>query len=284
MDIQNLDHIDFDTLFHGFENAFSDYEIHFDKEEVRSMLTRRGYNPRLSFAAFDENKIVAFTFNGIGMFNGIPTAYDIATGTAKDYRRQGIAGKIFNYSMPFLKEAGIKQYLLEVLQSNDKAISAYRQMQFDTSREFDCFRQNISEIRNLDTYARDTDILLKPTDTDAVRDARSFCDFPPSWQNSIESIERGRSGLTCIGAFHAGRLVGYSVSDSNTGDLTQISVLKEYRRKGIATQLLRKTVALATTGFIKVLNIPSADHTLHRFLADKNIGLINRQFEMVRSF
>lgn len=31
-------------------------------------------------------------------------------------------------------------------------------------------------------------------------------------------------------------------------------------------------------------NSRMADHTLHRFLADKNIGLINRQFEMVRSF
>lgn len=104
MEIRNLEHIDFDTLFHSFKPAFSDYEIHFEKEEVRSMLKRRGYNPCLSFAAFDNGEIVAFTLNGIGTFNNIPTAYDTGTGTLKAYRRQGLAAKIFNYALTYLKE------------------------------------------------------------------------------------------------------------------------------------------------------------------------------------
>ena len=31
MEIRSLENIGFDTLFEGFSNAFSDYEIHFDK-------------------------------------------------------------------------------------------------------------------------------------------------------------------------------------------------------------------------------------------------------------
>ena len=38
MEIRNLEHTDFETIFHGFKKAFADYEIHFEKEEVRSML------------------------------------------------------------------------------------------------------------------------------------------------------------------------------------------------------------------------------------------------------
>lgn len=49
MEIRNLEHTDFDTLFHGFEKAFADYEIHFEKEEVRSMLKRRGYKSLFKF-------------------------------------------------------------------------------------------------------------------------------------------------------------------------------------------------------------------------------------------
>ncbi|MDE6461345.1 MAG: GNAT family N-acetyltransferase [Muribaculaceae bacterium] len=98
-----LEHIDFDTLFQSFEKAFADYEIHFEKDEVRSMLNRRGYNPRLSFAAFVNDEIVAFTLNGTGTFNGIPTAYDTGTGTLKKYRGNSIARKIFTHSIPFLK-------------------------------------------------------------------------------------------------------------------------------------------------------------------------------------
>lgn len=45
MEIRDLGNTDFETLFQGFENAFSDYEIRFQKDEVYSMLKRRGYLP-----------------------------------------------------------------------------------------------------------------------------------------------------------------------------------------------------------------------------------------------
>ncbi|MDE7470362.1 MAG: GNAT family N-acetyltransferase, partial [Paramuribaculum sp.] len=103
MKIRSLEDIDFDHLFRGFEKAFSDYEIRFDKEEVRCMLVRRGYNPRLSFGAFDGDEMVAFTLNGIGLFNDIRTAYDTGTGTVAEYRGRGLAGEIFAYSLPYLR-------------------------------------------------------------------------------------------------------------------------------------------------------------------------------------
>ena len=281
MKIKSLEHIDFDTLFRGFENAFSDYEIRFDKEEVRSMLIRRGYESCLSFAAFVDDEIVGFTLNGIGRFNGLLTAYDTGTGTVKSHRGQGLAGKIFNHSLPFLKEAGIRQYLLEVLQSNYKAINVYCKMGFETTREFDCFRQKITEIKNLDTCTPDAGFRIETIDTDVVGNARTFCDFIPSWQNSFESIERSKSGLTCIGAFYSARLVGCCVIDCRTGDLTRIAVDNEFRRKGIASALLNKAVSMMQTDFIKVLNIPADDISLHSFLNDRNIPLMNRQFEMI---
>ena len=216
MEIMTLEHIDFDTLFQSFEKAFADYEIHFEKDEVRSMLNRRGYNPRLSFAAFVNDEIVAFTLNGTGTFNGIPTAYDTGTGTLKKYRGNSIARKIFTHSIPFLKKEGISQYLLEVLQNNNKAIAVYRQMNFEVTREFDCFRQII---KHIDNQTVNTDCLIKQVDTNYIRLAQRYCDFDPSWQNSIESIERGISELTCLGAFINDKMVGHCVFDVHTGDL-----------------------------------------------------------------
>ncbi|MDE6134881.1 MAG: GNAT family N-acetyltransferase [Muribaculaceae bacterium] len=281
MEIRNLSHIDFDSLFRAFEDAFCDYAIHFEKEEVRSMLARRGYEPRLSFAAFVEDRIVAFTLNGIGLFNGIPTAYDTGTGTVKEFRGQGIPGKIFDYSLPFLKQAGVKQYLLEVLKNNRTAIDIYRRMQIETVREFDCFRQNIDGICNLDTTGHALGISMEPIDSAAVCASASFCDFLPSWQNSVESIERGRKGLSCVGAFLSGKLVGYCVSDSATGDITQIAVKKDCRRRGIATLLLRHAISRMETGCIKVLNIPSENVSMRAFLESKNISMASAQYEML---
>lgn len=277
MEIKNLEHTDFDTLFYGFEKAFADYEIHFEKEEVRSMLIRRGYNPKLSFAAFVNNEIVAFTLNGTGTFNGIPTAYDTGTGTVKEYRGQSIAGKIFTYSIPFLKEAGISQYLLEVLQNNPKAIAVYRRMIFEVTREFDCFRQTIELIDNRKV---NTDCIIEQVDTDSIRQTQHYCDFEPSWQNSIESIERGISELTCLGAFLDGKMVGHCVFDVHTGDLSQMAVQSEYRRRGIASRLLQEALVRLETDFIKVLNVSSDNQTMPAFLQSKNIPLASKQFEM----
>lgn len=278
MEIRNLENTDFETLFHGFENAFSDYEIRFEKEEVRSMLTKRGYNPQLSFAAFDNGEMVAFTLNGTGTFNGIPTAYDTGTGTTKEYRGKGIAGRIFSHSIPFLKEAGIRQYLLEVLQNNRKAIAIYRRMNFETTREFDCFRQSIEQI---DNPKANTDCTIRPIGTDCVRQAQEFCDFCPSWQNSIESIERGMPYMVCLGAFIDRKMTGHCVFDVHTGDLVQIAVRSEYRRKGIASRLLHEAALRMKTDFIKTLNIDSDYPAMRAFLESKNISLASKQYEMV---
>ncbi|MDE5972182.1 MAG: hypothetical protein K2G94_05490 [Muribaculaceae bacterium] len=107
MEIMTLEHIDFDTLFQSFEKAFADYEIHFEKDEVRSMLNRRGYNPRLSFAAFVNDEIVAFTLNGTGTFNGIPTAYDTGTGTLKNTEETASPERFSPIQSLFLKKKAL---------------------------------------------------------------------------------------------------------------------------------------------------------------------------------
>ena len=281
MEIRSLENISFDALFEGFSYAFSDYEIHFDKSEVQSMLKRRGYVPKLSFAAFEGGKIVAFTLNGIGMFKGIQTAYDTGTGTVKEYRGCGLAGEIFRYSLPFLRQAGIRQYLLEVLQNNHKAITLYRRMQFDTTREFDCFKQSIANIDKIHSVNQCANLRIGLIDVDTVRQAQTFCDFYPSWQNSIESIERAASDLTCIGAFDLYELVGFCVFDRKSGDLTQIAVKEEYRRQGVASQLLCEVIRQMCADFVKVINVPSDNLSLPAFLKSRNIPLMNKQFEMV---
>lgn len=278
MEFRSLEHVDFDTLFHGFERAFADYEIHFEKEEVRAMLTRRGYDPKLSFAAFDNDEIVAFTLNGIGTFDGFATAYDTGTGTVKEYRGQGLAGKVFEHSLPYLRESGIRQYLLEVLQNNSNAIAVYRRMNFATTREFDCFRQKIEDIAGADNRA--DDCIIEPVEMDFISRNQDFCDFLPSWQNSMESIRRGESGLLFLGAMIGGKAVGFCVFDPCSGDLTQIAVKNQFRRRGIASMLLDKAKKRMKTDFIKVINVSAEDQTLHPFLENRNFAPGSSQYEM----
>ena len=65
IEIKNLEGISFEQIYTAFKSAFSDYEISVDKTELKSMLKRRGFNPALSFGAFYDDNIVAFTVNTI---------------------------------------------------------------------------------------------------------------------------------------------------------------------------------------------------------------------------
>ena len=281
MTIKSLTKTDFDTIYQAFSQAFADYEFQRNKEELQTMLKRRRFNPDLSFAAFDGDEIVAFTLNGIGVFNGISTAYDTGTGTLKEYRGKGLATKIFEYSIPFLKEAKIEQYLLEVLQHNTKAVSVYRNLGFETTREFNYFIQKNEEIR-IEFQTADMPFLIQQIDIETFHSLSDFWDFHPSWQNSFESIKSTSEDFVSFGVFDNQKLVGYCVFEPVSGDVTQIAVHKQYRRKGIATLLLNEIIKLNKNNAIRVVNTDILCSSITNFLKAKNITVSGKQFEMIK--
>lgn len=281
MEIKSLIETDFDTIFRAFNQAFADYEIQLDRQQLQTMVKRRGFNPGLSFAAFEGNEIVAFTLNGTGNFNGIETAYDTGTGTLKEYRGKGLATQIFEYSTPYLREQNIKQYLLEVLQHNTKAVSVYKNIGFEVSREFNYFRQENKKIKN-DIKTSDIPCSIKQINIRDFDFLPDFRDFYPSWQNSFESINRASNDFVSLGAFIQNKLAGYCVFEPVSGDITQIAVDKQYRREGIASLLLREMTGLNKNQAVKIINTYISCSSITAFLKSKNIEITGMQYEMIR--
>ena len=279
--IKSLLNTSFEVLYESFSKAFKDYEIQLNKDELIEMLQRRGFNAALSFGAFDNNELVAFTFNGIGNHNGIKTAYDTGTGTVKEHRGRGLATQIFEYSIPHLKEAGIKQYLLEVLQHNQAAISVYQKLDFKIEREFNYFVQKRDEVK-LKPKKSSIDYVIQPIEFDSLMDYSHFCDFMPSWQNSLEAIKRRIDTFLLTGAFYNEKLVGYCVFEPNSGDITQIAINKEYRRSGIGTMLLKNAMSHNEHTHIKCTNTQLECSAITRFFAAQNMDESGKQFEMIR--
>lgn len=280
MEIKSLADTRLETIFKAFNSAFSDYEVQYNFDELKSLWLRRGYKPDLSFAAFEGNDIVAFTLNGIGTFKGLLTAYDTGTGTLPDYRGQGLATKIFEYSIPFLKRNGVHQYVLEVLQHNAKAISVYQSLGFEKTREFNYFMQNndnvcVRSVEESSFELRRIDVL----DEDIVS---CFWDFNPSWQNSFESIKRAYDNFIFLGAFNNQTLIGYAVFDPSSGDVTQIAVDQQNRRCGAGSLLLKEICKLNKHQIIKLVNTEIECLTITQFLESHNIIPKGKQFEMIR--
>lgn len=281
MEIRSLADTPFETIYAAFNAAFADYETQWDALQFKSMLTRRGFSPGLSFAAFEDGKIVAFTLNGTGMYNGLSTAYDTGTGTLKDYRGQGLAARIFEHSIPFLKQVGIQQYVLEVLQNNAPAVAVYRKSGFEVTREFNYFISDKEQMKGGPHEVPSGWMIesFRITDPEALTD---FWDFSPSWQNHFESLERAADHFETVGVFDGVNLLGYCTIEPDSGDIAQLAVHKAHRRKGIASLLLQEVRQLNPHGRFKLINTDIRCTALTAFLEAKNIPLSGRQFEMIK--
>jgi len=280
---KSLKGISFDLIFEAFDNAFTDYEIQFKKEEVRAMLHRRGFVPELSFAAFNQDEIISFTLNGIGLFNGVKTAYDTGTGTIKEFRGRGLASKIFTHSIPILKEAGVSSYVLEVLQHNTSAVSVYKKLGFQVSREFNYFSEP-KDVFQFRVKELPSDYSIHQIDETYFKFVSDFWDFTPSWQNSLEAIMRKSDDFKKIGVFKEQQLIGYCIFEPISGDISQLAVDKNFRRKGIATNLIQEVLKFTTSNSVKMINTDVKCESITEFMKSGSVAPKGKQFEMMLEF
>lgn len=281
MEIKNLANLPTDIIYGAFSKAFFDYSaISLNLESFTQLIERRGFCPELSFGAFADGELVSFTLNGIGLYQGIKTAYDTGTGTVPDFRGQGLARRIFLESKPALKAAGINQYLLEVLQDNFKAVPLYRSMGFETIREFQYFSTKADSVKP-NPGPKAQSFILKSSLIPDPDTLTPFHDFHPSWQNSFESISRRPQDFRFIGAYHHELLAGYGISDPSTGDITQLAVDKNFRRQGIATAILKELLLINNFETIKIINTVKDCTSINGFLQHQGLSPAGSQFEMI---
>lgn len=286
MEITSLDRTAPDVLYAAFAEAFADYGIALAPHLFRNMMQRRGFDPSLSFAAFDAGRIAAFTLNGIGLHEERATAYDTGTGTLPAYRGRGLAAEIFEYAIPHLKRAGIRQYLLEVLQDNTKALNVYRKLGFETTREFNFFirEKSLTNLRDTPPSAATEEFESRRIPIDEIGLFAPFEDFRPAWQNSDDAIRRAPEAFVCTALYCGRQPVGYCVVEPATGDIPRIGVDRRYRRRGLGTRLLREAAALIESDKVRIINTDTRDEAMTGLLAASGIPITGKQFEMIREF
>ena len=247
---------DFDAVFEAFTAAFSDYVVPFSptREQLAEMLRRRGWSPEASPAAFDGGRMVAFTLNGIEGDRG----YDSGTGVVPTHRRRGLARELMLRSIELLRARGCKTYVLEVLDNNGKAVELYRSLGFVETRGLQSWR-------------------LERAGNEEFSEGRAhpeWMDVEPSWQNSTASIARAGERPTILGDADS-----YAILFPSNGDLAQLAVRPEARRKGLGTRLLHAAAAVAGKP-LRIINVDERDHGIARFLETAGATWLVRQLEM----
>ncbi|MCM1333298.1 MAG: GNAT family N-acetyltransferase [Bacteroides sp.] len=264
IEFRSLSATSMENIIEAFQKAFGDYAVKFESREIQSMLRRRGFRKDISFAAFDGDEICSFLLNGYGVYAGESCCYDCGTGTLPLYRGMGLAGKLFQVSLPELRNAGVENYILESLISNETAVNIYRKNGFEIVATYNCYNQSIDNLRL--SPGLSVDVSIERIGADALRGMTEFCDFVPSWQNSIESIERAADELIILSALHEGKRIGYCVYDAYSGDIAQIAVDKSFRRRGVGRFLLYSAIQMSESGRVKILNIDAGCQSLSGFV------------------
>lgn len=98
----------------------------------------------------------------------------------------------------------------------------------------------------------------------------------PSWQNSSASIARANDPHVTLGNDD-----GYVIVFPGNGDVPQLAVRREARRKGLGTELLRAAAEVAGKA-LRMMNVDERDAGIAAFLERSGATKFVRQFEMVR--
>lgn len=273
---------DFDALYETFSEAFSDYVFPFALTETqfRNHINLNAVDISRTAGFFDRGKLVGFSLNGFGKWEGRETVYDAGTGVIPSARRQGVSQAMFEMMLPRFKENGIEQCLLEVIATNSAAITLYEKLGFEPVRKL-ALLQCDGDVNTPDLSARDV-IIDQITEPD-WKLLSTFWDGKPSWQNSIEAVERSFGLKRMLGAFHAGQCIGYIVFSANFGRVAQFAVDKKYRCRGVGTALVSKMREMTAPGYsLQVLNIDTSLDNACRFF--RNRGFYERltQHEMLK--
>src|SRR5580765_3997986 len=82
----------FTRLYDAFLEAFSDYVVPFalTGEQFRNHIIVTAVDLERTVGCIDDGKLVGFSLNGFGEWEGTSTVYDAGTGVVPAWRRKGI--------------------------------------------------------------------------------------------------------------------------------------------------------------------------------------------------
>lgn len=280
MQYQTLENIDISRIHQAFLKAFSDYQVSVGMplEAFKMMLKRNGFLPGLSVGAFAEGELVGFVLNGVRDWEGEKTIYDLGTGVIPAFRRKGITSVLLELVRNLCLENNIGRYQLEVIQDNENAVSLYKNQGFQVCRALNCYRVEYKEREPRENMAWK---LLHPEKLSEEQWAvlKRFWNYPPSWQNAVDSVCAISESFFYTLAEMNGELIGYGVM-SKGGDLVQLAVKPEYRRKAAATEILYDLQRQTQKQKMTALNVDGRDIVSDSFLRKMGFDIFVKQYEM----
>jgi len=271
-------------LHRAFLEAFADYAMDVGGTTEERLLLRMKKNSvdyDVSPGLYDSDRLVGFTLIGIDTWGRRLTAYDAGTGIVPGFRKQGWARRMFEHALPALREKGVEQFVLEVLQQNEPAIKAYRKSRFEVARELKCYVRQTDDLRS---RYEPSAFEMRPIARSVLTTLETSADWLPSFENRFSAVDAISDHVRLTGAFDDGVCIGAAAHSPPLDWLLTLLVDRGHRRRGVGTALIRH---LATTlpesvSRLTALNVDGADTGTQAFFESLGFSRLIDQYEMVR--
>ncbi|MEE4012361.1 GNAT family N-acetyltransferase [Roseibium sp. FZY0029] len=258
--------------------AFSDYvtPMHLSEQDFREFQRQRGFSSENSFAAMAGAEIAAFWFSSPPNPEFGNRAYTLSVGTSPAHRRKGLSRQLLAAVIERQRNVESKGLQLEVITTNDKAVSAYEAFGFHRERTLGVFRLNESEA--LAAKAGEWAVGKIGLD-DLPEDTSAFFDTQPTPQNGFAALHGLSPDVHLLAVRRGDDLLGWGASFAD-GAVAQIAVHKDHRRNGIGSALLSGLMEAVGKSDLRFVNVDAATQSANAFLRQAGAEELLQQYEM----
>ncbi len=262
-------------LYLAFSDAFGDYrpQVALTLSEFRQkFFVHYQTDKHLSRIAMVNGEIAAFILSTSGSFHGKSCTYLSAVGVRSNYRGLGLMGALFDDLIVQLRKEQFELCLLEVLSSNERAISIFKSKGFTETRRYIGLNGPAANIKAKGNYS----IILKnnlyfPFHEEQVTDYVNFQETP-------SFMRRERKRLVTLLIRKNEKEIGFMILNPVSGRIRHIYVHPEFRRKGAGTGLIQ--YAMKMTPKLKIINVDQQNESLINFLQALGFRSQLEQLEM----
>lgn len=264
-------------LHQGFNTAFSDYVIPF-KITPEAFYNRFFYKLNIQkelSPVVIEDEVIGFIYHTINRYKGVQTLYNGGTGVHPDFRRKGLAEKMYEFILPQLVKTDAERIVLEVITTNERAINLYKKLGFNYLQTFKCFKW-----KNQIPAHIDLEISIRKVNDFNPEKYAGLVDFSSSFIDTFHQIPFNIKNEMLLEAVGNDKLLGFILFQPALGRISQLGIDKSHRNQGIASILLHQARSLSEKKELTILNIPEEENEMIRFLENK--GFVNEldQYEM----
>lgn len=276
--INTLENVDTEEIVQVFNRAFGDYRIkmRLNAELFQQKMKVEQIHPGFSAGVFFRERLVGFMLHAIDMEGHEIWAYNGGTGVVPEWRGHHFPEQMYGHLLGHFRDNNITYCLLEVMETNGRALHVYQKLGFEVLRRLDCF-SGVVHFPKLPVLPEGVQILpVPPEDWELFAACR---DFEPTWQNTTRVIARAYPDFSAIGLYKENQLLGYVLSNPDTGRIAQFGVLPGYRRQGLGT-LLFAYLARLTTPRLSIINVDAGSPPTLAFLKKLGFNPYVSQVEM----